>query len=367
MSISKLYRVGAVPVLALGLAAPMLLASGCSDDLTCDDSIVAKVEAFQGAVDALVKVSGDMKASVGVACANIANDLGQTGVPDVSDPTALSDDDVTTACNLAKAGITASINASGSISVQVIGGECHVKADAQISCEASCSVDGSCDPGTVDVRCDPGELSGSCSAECTGSCTVETGSVDCQGGCSGTCNGDCSGACGAGCSGKCDGTCTGQCTGTCDVVAPSATCSGSCKGGCSVEYTAPKCEGELKPPSCDIDAECKGGCNAQGNLEAECTEPQIIIEGNADLKATLEANLPAIFLVFKVQGALVLDSAAYVAQTAGGVAEAAVGVPACVAKFAGDLVAQFSGAVSASASVSVSVSASADVGGSTGG
>ena len=376
MNLSKFYKVGAAPVLALGLAAPALLVSGCGDDplgaLNCEADIVAKIEAFQGAVDALIKVSGEMKGSVAVACAQIATDLGESDVPDVGDGTDVADDDVTTACNLASAAIDAAITANGSVSIQVIGGKCEVNASAQLNCEASCQVDASCDGGSVEVRCEPGELSGECSAECTGECTVTSGSVTCEGGCSGTCTGDCSGTCAAtgtsgACEGSCEGTCEGECTGTCEVVPATATCSGSCKGGCSVEITAPSCEAELTAPSCEVDAECSGGCDAQGSIDAECTPPQIIIEGNADLKATLEANLPAIFLVFEVQGELVIDSAAYVAETAVGVLEAAIEVPACAASFGADLMAKFTGAAEASVSVNVSVSASASASGSAGG
>ncbi|MBW2457206.1 MAG: hypothetical protein JRI68_22020 [Deltaproteobacteria bacterium] len=376
MNLSRFYKISAAPILAMGLTMPATLMVGCDDDLglDCEADIVAKVEAFNGAVDALIRVSGEMKASVAVACANMATDLGSTDAPDVGDGSNVSDDDVTAACNAASAALDVAVSASGGVSLQIIGGKCEVNASAQLNCEASCSVDGSCDPGGVEARCEPGELSVSCSGECSGECTVESGSVTCEGSCSGTCEGDCSGTCAAtgtsgACSGSCEGTCEGECTGTCEIVPATAECSGSCKGGCEGTATAPSCEAELTPPSCDIDAECSGGCEAEGNISAECTPPQIIVEveGNADLKATLEANLPDIFLVFEVQGALVVDSAVYVAETAIGVAAAALEVPACLAQFGAELTGKFTGAVEASASVNVSVSASASASGSAGG
>jgi hypothetical protein len=146
----------------------------------------------------------------------------------------------------------------------------------------------------------------------------------------------------------------------------SVECSGSCKGGCSVAVTAPKCEGEMTPPSCELDAECSGGCDAQGSFEATCTPPSISIEGNANLVATLETWLPQIWLLFETQGALVLDSAAFVAEASLGIAAEFTGSIGCVAAFGADFVAKFAGAAEASVSVSVSVDASADVGGSTG-
>ncbi len=370
----KLHRCAALPLLSAALAAPALTRGGCSvDDLTCDSDIVASVEAFQGAVDALVKVSASLRGNIALSCANIAKDLGQANVPDVgADGSAATDDSLKEACNLATAALDAEFAAGVKVSLAIEGGKCSIDAEAQLSCEASCSAEGTCDPGSVEVRCEPGELSGSCSAECTGSCTVTTGSVACAGSCGGTCAGDCSGMCAAKdaqgkCAGKCEGSCMGQCTGTCEVVPPSAQCEGSCKGGCSVAITAPKCEAALEPPSCDIDVDCKGGCDATGKLEATCEAPKVkvFVEGSAsaNLQSTLEANLPNIFLAAETQGKLVVDAAAYVAETGLDVVTSAVAIPACIASVGADIAAKFEAAATASVSVSVSVSASASVGG----
>lgn len=369
MSKSKLVRYGAGPLLLAGLAAPAML-SGCGDDIGpggCGATLKARVEAFQGAVTALTNVSAEIKGNIAVACNGIASDLGMDPPP--VDGANTSDDDLSANCDMAAAGLDAAIAAEASFSIQVIGGQCSVKAEAQLNCEASCQVDASCDPGSVEVRCDPGELSGECSAECSGSCTVTSGSVTCEGGCEGTCSGQCMGTCetmggGGMCDGKCEGTCMGECTGTCDVVPPSATCSGSCKGGCSVEYTAPQCEAKLEPPSCEVDADCSAGCEGSATLEAECTPPQIVIEASASLAATLETHLPAIFLVFETQGELVVDVAADIAGKAVGVAEGVIAEAGCALEYGAGLVAEFEAAATASASVSVSVEASAEVGGS---
>ena len=169
------------------------------------------------------------------------------------------------------------------------------------------------------------------------------------------------------CEGKCTGTCTGGCSGTCSATPPSVACEGSCKGECSVAFEAPSCEGEVTPPSCDIDAECQGGCDAQGSLKAECTPPKITIVGDATLAATLEKWLPEIWLLFTVQGELILDAALYVGETAIDVAGEFTASLGCVAAFGAEFVGKFSAAAEASVSVSVSVEASAEVGGTAGG
>jgi hypothetical protein len=363
-------------VLPLGLAViamPGLTATGCGalDPSSCDETIAARIQSFTAAVDALVKVSGELKSSVGASCVAIAKDLGQVDVPELGDPTdPMFDQNLQAACKLANAGIDAELKAGAKLAIEVVGGQCTIAANAQLSCEASCTVSGTCDPGTVELRCEPGELSGSCEAECQGSCTVTTGSVECEGECSGSCNGQCDGVCaakdGSGkCVGKCEGSCKGSCTGTCTVVPPSAKCSGSCKGGCSVDYKAPVCEGKLEPPKCDIDADCQAGCNAQAQLEAECTAPEIkvTVEGgvSGNLGTTLEKNLPALYTAAVDQGQKVIDAAVDVAERSGPAAAAVLDSVGCVAQFGADVAAQFEAAASASISVSVSIQASAEV------
>jgi hypothetical protein len=372
----KVYRFGAAPVVVAMLATPALLASGCGDDggvggLDCGAEIVAKVEAFQGAIDGLLQVTGDIKASVAVACAGIATDLGGTP-PDVGDGSNVSDDDIQMACAAAKASIDAEVNAGASIFVSITGGKCEANVQASFDCEAQCDIEGKCTPPSVEVRCEPGQLSGSCSGECTGSCDATGGSVDCAGECSATCMGMCSGECSSGmannCMGKCNGTCMGQCTGHCEVVAPMASCMGSCKGSCDVAFTAPKCEGEVTPAECDIDADCKAGCQAQASVEASCTPPMITVEvqgmANAMLATSLEAHLGDLILVGQVQGELFGQAILNVFESAPAVVEAAVSGVGCAARFGADLVGNAAASATASVSVSVSVSASASASGS---
>jgi hypothetical protein len=79
-------------------------------------------------------------------------------------------------------------------------------------------------------------------------------------------------------------------------------CEGECTGGCSVEVKAPKCTGELKPPSaeCQVDADCNASCKASASAKVDCTEPSLTIVADAgieDVVATLKVNLPKLLVV----------------------------------------------------------------------
>lgn len=362
-----------LPIALAAMAFPGLTSAGCGaiESPLCDATIGARVEAFISATDALIAATAKLKNSVGASCVAIATDLGQKDVPDLSKPDDPDfDTKLQTACTLANQGLDAELKAGATLSLEIVGGQCTLAASAQFNCEAKCSVTGTCDPGGVELRCEPGDLSGTCEAKCTGDCTVTTGSVACDGGCSGQCTGDCSGACAVKdnkgkCAGKCTGKCSGQCTGTCQAVPPSAKCSGSCKGGCSVEYKAPTCEGTLKPPSCDLDADCQAGCSAEAQLTAVCTPPTInvVVTGGVTgkLASTLEANLPALYSAAIDQGPNVIEAAALVAAKGVDAGAAAVDSLGCLATYGVEVVSQFEASVSASVSVSVSIKASASV------
>jgi len=384
MRTNKLTFMKSLTTSTLLLAATMgLTSSGCGlgaaledigDGLSCDADFEAKMNALEASVDGMIAVSGDIRADVFLACQNIANDLGADGVPTV-DAASATDNDLEAACNLAKGAIDAEISAGVTIDLVVEPGYCTVAADAQFSCEASCDVSGGCEPGSIDLRCEPGQLSGECSAECSGECRAEANvDIACEGTCEGSCSGMCNGTCAVddgmgGCAGECEGTCSGSCSGTCQIDAgASVSCEGTCKGDCSVEFTAPSCEGELTPPSCDIDADCQAGCDGQAKFEAECVAPAISVTVNAmanvSLQATLEANLPAIWGVANERGQLMLTATGGVANAFGDAVVELTTLPGCLLVFAGDFAAQASASLDASVSVSVNVSVSADVAGS---
>jgi hypothetical protein len=395
---------GPLAIAALGVVAAT--ASGCSDaapgDLgNCAAEISVKAEAFQASVAALVKVSGEMKASLHAACRAIASDLGEMPAA-AADPTKPTDNEVTTTCNMASAAIKAEIMASGEIAVTIEGGRCTVNAQAQFDCEAKCDVKGECQPGSVEVRCTPGELSVSCMGSCAAMATCQGSAevaANCQGTCSGTCTGMCSGKCSGTCMGTCMGTCngmnsTGMCAGTCEGTCMGGECQGSCeanctgkctgeckltgsadfdcgamarcKGECKGTATAPQCEGEVRPPSCMLDADCQAGCEGQASFNATCTPPKVKIIGSGDatLTTTLEANLPKILDV-AAKAEVAATAAVDVAGAAVDVGVEVAGAAGCAIKFGADFAAKMSAAAEASVSVNVSVMASGSVAGST--
>ncbi len=417
------------PIMVFGLSLPCLmdcsdaadLASGC-DEINGGASAVAqldidaKLKAFISATADLKTIADRIKVDVKAACIDMSTKLGATDTW-----TALGDGDdaisnamKTGACDQANAKITAilSANSTANATLIVSGGQCTVDANLQAMCEASCKADVSCTEPDVTVRCDPGQLTGECSANCNASAYCEgsaTVAANCQGTCEAECTGTCSGACTGtvtgGCSGTCEGTCdgvatpaggmancAGTCEGKCSTLAATASCKGkcaascngkctgnckldatamvncgamvNCKGGCSVMYTAPKCETELTPPMCMGDASCQGSCSSRAEVNATCTPPtaEFIFTGTSPdldmLKAALEANMPKVWLAFKTEGPLAVKAAANVV-TAGTAAAQAAG------SFGGKAVAcataSVTAAAKASASVNVSVQASASV------
>lgn len=383
MSKGKRSRWLAVPALVALAGVPG--AGGCGllnsvEDKVCAPDLAAKAQALEGAVEALQTVSAQMKAKLAVACAGIAKDLGQK-TPDVGDGTNVPDDTMKAVCDIASTAIKDKIAASGHVVPIIEGGRCQVDAKAQFDCEAKCDVDGKCMPPTIEARCDPGDLSGECDGTCTASATCEgsaTVAANCQGSCDATCKGTCAGncvgtcdgnpsttSCAGTCDGRCDAGCKGTCTGNCKLDANAMVMCGAmatCRGGCSVAYKAPKCEGTLKPPSCNIDAECEAGCSGQGTLTATCTPPTVSILAGADaaLAATLEANLPAILDV-AAQGALVAKAAADVSTAAQKVVTEVANSAGCAVIYGVDFATKLKGSVDASFSITVSVQATAGV------
>ncbi len=384
---SSIGRKVAAPVVVAMFAA--LAAQGCGSESGdgssgCGADLEAEVTALGNATASLEALAAEMRTDLAVSCSKIAG----TTV----DPATVTDDELTDACAEAAAAIDAAFSASANASLTIIEGKCTVNADAQLSCEGSCQLDASCDPGGVEARCEPGKLEVTCEGECTGEASCE-GSASASVACEGTCNGECTGTCEGTCNGTCEGTCSaenadGSCAGTCDGTCTgtcSATCTGECsgscalnadamvecegelrcKGECSGDFSAPSCEAELEPPSCDGDADCQASCESQASLEAECTPPSIVIEGDVDAEfaATLQAELPTVLAVaakLELAGQAALDIAELTVKVAGNIGPTAV---QCAANFG----AKVSAAAEASASVSVSVEASASVSGSASG
>ena len=276
---------------------------------------------FNGFMTATASLSGTVQAminDIAGSCKAIAVDLG-------ADENAVIDTDPAVAvkawCDLAVTQMTATFGADLKASIKIVAQApvCTVNASAQANCEASCDVNISADCeaqlGDVKARCEPGELAVKCEGGCSGSCQGSANlAVKCEGKCEGTCEGSCEGSCegdtdqGAGCKGDCTGKCGGECRGTCQVEAnANVECSGECKGECSGTASAPKCQGQVTPPSgeCSASAEgdCSANCSASAQASAECKPPslEIIYTGSGQVSAqalgTLKLNLPKIFLV----------------------------------------------------------------------
>jgi hypothetical protein len=128
------------------------------------------------AADLLVLIAEQARMDTAAACARLA----MTTPPDV--PT---DNDVVTLCETASARVQGDLAASGA-SVTIAPGFCSVDAAAQTDCERRCAnaEQCTCTPGSVEVRCPPGFLFGTCTQECTGTCA---GSAEDPAPCEGSC------------------------------------------------------------------------------------------------------------------------------------------------------------------------------------
>jgi hypothetical protein len=267
---------------------------GTTQTLVCSAEDAQKLAALVETTTALEERVAALRATLGPACAAIAEASGQTGVPDASDPASMTDDDVTNACDLARQGLE-----GAQVSVSLGGGHCAVDHVAQIDCENEFGA-GACGSFTVE-RCP--DLLGECSSECTGSCTPAMGqAVACEGTCHGVCGGTCDGSCDGGgpgpCDGLCVGTCSGGCRGTCEAVALSATCNGWCAGSCSVELIVSSCTRALSPPPCSLDASCGQLCRARGLIGTDCDAlPVVAAIADPALEEALEAHLPTVVAV----------------------------------------------------------------------
>jgi hypothetical protein len=345
-------RYAAWPILAGAILTPMLIDCGAAKDFQelsggCNEvdqgvdavgrlDVDANVKAMAQASAELKSASARIKVDVKAACIDVCNRLGieDTWSSLGDDDKSISNNEGTGACDKAAheiSAIMAEAKASAHFALVVTQPKCTVDTDFQASCEAGCKIDEVCKPGEIDVvtRCDPAKLSVQCSgmcqanAVCEGTAEVET---QCEGSCTGTCRGSCDGpwvgedgALGGegSCNGKCRSKCKGTCSGECKVTTTtgiSCGASASCRGGCTGEYTAPKCETELKrlPPECHADTHCEVSCSSRARSHLQCSEPKVTlltdvrvsVKVNA-LKAAVEANFPKLVLAARTQGPIV--------------------------------------------------------------
>ncbi|MBN2196277.1 MAG: hypothetical protein JW751_25920 [Polyangiaceae bacterium] len=363
-----------------------------------DAEVEGKVKAALAAGASLKKIAVDVEAEVAGACGKLAMDLGASEA-DIAPKDEKPGAKAQAACDAAVKLIgEVKAKAAGKLTVKAGAPRCEASIDAMANCAAEC--DANIEPGSVEAKCEGGEISGKCSGKCEGSCSVEAGAA-CEGKCSGSCSGSCdvdfSGKCGGKCDGKCDGkdtsgSCAGTCEGKCDASAEGSCggtckgtcsascsvnatgeCSGTCSGSCDVKMEAPTCSGTVEPP--EMSAECKANCDAKLNAEMKCTPPTVVVvfEGAADaeaatkLKGALEANLPAILKVavgMKDKLASVTASVKASLEGVQALVKGKGGMDANMMAVIGCVASSLKAQVDAAASINVSVSASASASGS---
>lgn len=266
---------------------------------------LASIEIFQ--------LGDKLDAELGIACAQIAHDLGDKG-----DWRSGND-----ACAAAlKAMKDSRARLGGRISTQLVVRTPICMSDAGLMTKCASICDSSVPADRVKAECE--RKVGRCDGNCEGLC--EAKSVKCDGQCTGTCEGTMRGSCAGRCKGTCDGRpshggactgvcagtcekgaaagdCKGQCTGSCKMKAP-GICGGLCAGTCTVELSDTKCAGEFKTP--DVSTDCRARCELAVLNQTECSLPQaglLVVAGprerdHADnLKAAVDKSFPGLLKV----------------------------------------------------------------------
>jgi hypothetical protein len=263
-------------------------------------------------------LSEKLDAELGIACAQIAHDLGNKG-------------DWRSGNEACGAAIKAVRDARGRLgpkaTAQLIirAPVCLTDASLMTKCASIC--DSSVPAGRIKAECQ--QKAGRCDGNCDGICEAKS-AAKCEGACSGTCDGPIKGSCGGKCKGTCDGKtasgpCAGLCSGTCEKGAISGDCKGACSGSCkpraagicegvcagtcTVELTDAKCAGEFKTP--DVSTDCRARCDLAVINQTECSSPQVglVISGAGPkerdtvevMKTAIDRSFPALLkILFEV-------------------------------------------------------------------
>lgn len=250
-----------------------------------------------------------LDADFGIACAQIAHDLGYKG-----DWRSAND-----ACDAAIKAVQAArakLGPKAKVSLVVRRPVCVAGVSLVTKCASLC--DSSVPAGKVQAECE--KTAGRCDGDCAGLCEPK-GAIKCDGVCSGTCEGQSKGACGGRCKGTCDGksvngaclgvcvgtcergamigACKGQCTGSCEFAKP-GICDGVCAGSCTVELAERKCAGDFKQP--EVSTDCRARCDLAVVNDTECSTPQVgfVVTGAKDretgeaMKTAIDKSFPAL-------------------------------------------------------------------------
>jgi hypothetical protein len=367
------------------------------------DAAGRKINALLDTSVALVKAAREINDDTLGACKAMAQEL---AIPAAELAAVAGKTETQVTCQRVKQEIDtllkANLNVGAKLTVVYTPPACVIDAQYQRTCVQTCEDKQITE---TELRCKPGKLSGGCSATCMGSCrgTCSAGctgtctatcngkcTLDVTGTCSGKCTGTCNGTCATmGADGKCAGMCTGTCTGKCETTVNgacegkceggcsgscygscSASCSGTCTGGCSVEFQAPKCE-EVEVTY--TVTECTQSCETQARAQAECTEPQLLVDfqhtftGEKKAKIdliikTLKLGMPKLLKVAHRAGVVIKGSADAYYEALNGlptaILQSGIQAGACVTS-AVQATGQALGSISVSAQVSVEINASA--------
>jgi hypothetical protein len=261
-------------------------------------------------------VADRLEADLGIACAQIARDLGATG-------DWRSGNDACAAAVEAIGEARAKIGSRAELRLVARTPLCLIDPALVSKCASLC--DASTPAGRLRAECE--RRAGRCDGTCDGVCEPRNG-ARCDGTCMGTCDGTMKGTCGGRCKGTCDGRpvnggCPGVCAGICERGAISGECKGTCAGGChlakagicegvcagscSVELSEVRCADGLKEP--EVSADCGARCDLGMMNVTECSAPQVglMVAGASHrdaadaVKTAVDRSFPALL---KIQGEL---------------------------------------------------------------
>ncbi len=334
--VGVLVAAAGVAVASCGGAAPVVhpagsVSSKCPDLSKVDDlasfNFVKEYALTRDAADKLkaaalatmeVSLLADkLDVDLGIACAQIARDLGAKG-------DWRSGHEACAAAIKAVHDARAKLGPRAAATLLVRPPVCQTDASLMTKCASIC--DSSVPADRVRAECDV--KAGRCDGNCAGIC--EAKNLKCDGACSGTCDSAIKGVCGGRCRGTCDGkpvgaggSCAGICSGTCDRGPMSGECKGRCTGscrpktagicdglcagGCSVELSDTKCAGEFKTP--DVSTDCRARCELAVINQTECSLPHVglILMASSDrekaehMKSAVDRSFPALLkILFEV-------------------------------------------------------------------
>lgn len=321
---SKLQRSSQTP-------APRTVSQRCPDPMKADElaafdfaseyalsrEAAEKLKAAVLTALEIATLSERLDADFGIACAQIAHDLGDKG-------DWRSGNEACAAAIKAVQGARAKLGPKAQAQLVVRSPVCLADASLVTKCASIC--DSSVPAGKVRAECN--RLAGRCDGDCDGTCEPK-GSVKCNGVCQGTCEGTISGMCGGRCIGTCDGKrvngpCLGTCVGTCDrgaiegeckglcagacTLAKPGICDGVCTGKCTVELSDAKCAGDFKAP--EVSTDCRARCDLALMNKTECSSPQVgfVVTGAKDreageaMKTAVDRSFPALLKILHEVG-----------------------------------------------------------------